>query len=116
MGTELIQKATDCFQRKQRKCLDALEEPDLFMSIPRLSIALIATPVPDHHFNVDDDYRLALFKDHLVVIRGVGIVGEVNSPPASVVDRMKVMCPSLAARVLKVFALTGKAEILLEQL
>ena len=116
MGTELIEKATDSFQRKQRKCLDALEETDLFAAAPRLSIALTATPVLDHRFDIDGEYRLCLCENRLVVIRGVEVFGEVVSPPASVVDRMRVMCPSLLGRVLKVFALTGKAEILLEQL
>ena len=57
-----------------------------------------------------------LIGEHLLVIRGVTVVGEVKSPPPSVVDMMRGSCPSLVhTRVLKVFALTGKAEILLEQ-
>lgn len=44
MGTEMIAKATDSFERKQRRCLDLLDEPTLFTGTPQLSIAVVATP------------------------------------------------------------------------
>lgn len=116
MGTEMIAKATDSFERKHRKCLDAIEEPDLFYTAPQLSIAVVAIPEAGHSFSTDEDCRFALVDDQLLVIRGVTVVGEVQSPPRSVVDMLGGSRPSLSGRVQKVFQLTGKADILLEQL
>lgn len=57
MGTETIARATDSFERKQRRCLDLLDEPSLFTEAPRLSLALVATPREGHTFKVGDEYR-----------------------------------------------------------
>lgn len=114
MGIELIDKATDSFERKQRKCLDALEESDLFSAVPRLSVGVLANPFDGHRFEDEQLYRLALVDGRLMVIRGITVVGEVQSPPPSIIDQMRVRCPSVSGRVIKRFALTGKAELLLE--
>jgi hypothetical protein len=119
MGTELIAKATDSFERKHRKCLDELEDPSLFSMVPRISIVVVANPEPGHSFSTDQDsqsYRLALVDDRVQVLSGVTVVGEITNPPKSVVDALLGPCPSLRGRVLKVFKYTGNADILLEQL
>lgn len=116
MGTEMISKATDGFQRKQRKCLDALEAPNLFSTPPKLCIAIVAKPEGGHGFTEGEHCRLSLVDGELLVIRGVTVVGRVESPPQSVVDAMSGFYPSLCGQVLSIYALTGKAEIHLEQL
>lgn len=114
MGTDLITKATGAFERKHRRCLDLMEEPNLFSGAPRLSIAVMAKPESGHAFAVGDEYRLSLIDDRLLVIRGITTVGHVENPPSSVLDMMRGMCPSAFGRIVSVFSLTGKAEILLE--
>lgn len=114
MGTEMIEKAADSFKRKQRKCMNSLDEADLFSSPPQVFIGVMAVPADGKFFTAGDWYRLALTDRKLVVLRGITTVGEVASPPASVVDRMKTVSPSLTATVARVFALTGKAELSLE--
>lgn len=115
MGTEMIAKATDSFERKQRRCLDLLDEPTLFTGTPQLSIAVVATPDNGHEFIAGEECRLALDGDScLLVIQGVSVVGHVESPPFSVVDMMRGPCPSVFGQVTKLFTLAGKAEIQLE--
>jgi hypothetical protein len=114
MGTDMIEKATDSFERKQRRCLEEFEEPNLFTGVPQLSIALVATPEPGRTFALDEECRLSLVDDRLVVIRGITIVGHIENPPSSVLDTMRGPSPSAFGRVLNVFRLTSKAEILLE--
>lgn len=114
MGTDMIAKATDTFERKQRRCLDLLDEPNLFTGAPQLSIAVIATPGNGQVFAVEDEVRLTLLDDRLLVIRGVTVVGYVENPPSSVVDLMRGPCPSVNGRIVSVFSMTNKAEILLE--
>jgi hypothetical protein len=114
MGTELIEKAADSFQRKQRKCLNALDEADLFSSPPQVSIAVAAAPAEGQAFALGRWYRLALCGERLVVLDGITTVGEVASPPPSVVDRMKTLSPGVNATVTRVFSLTGKADLSLE--
>lgn len=115
MGTEMIAKATDSFERKQRRCLDLLDEPSLFTGAPQLSIAVIATPDDGHTFTLGGEYRLALDDEsRLAVVRDVSVVGHVENPPSSVIDMMRGPCPSAFGQVNKLFTLTGKAEIQLE--
>jgi hypothetical protein len=116
MGTEMIAKATHSFERRQRKCLDALEEPSLFSVPPKLSFAILAKPEEGHSFSEGERCRLSVVDDQLLVIRGVSVVGKVESPPQSILDAMRGAFPSLSGQVLSIFALTGKAEIHLEQL
>lgn len=115
MGTEMIAKATDQFERKQRRCLDLLDEPTLFSGAPRLSVAVVATPTNSHTFAAGEECRLTLGKDaRLLVVQGVSVVGHVEDPPSSVIDVMRGPCPSAFGQVNKLFTLTGKAEIQLE--
>lgn len=115
MGTEMIAKATDSFERKQRRCLDLLDEPTLFTGTPQLSIAVVATPDNGHKFTVGEECRLTLDDDsRLLVVEGVSVVGHVDNPPSSVIDMMRGPCPSAFGQVNKIFTLTGKAEIQLE--
>lgn len=111
----MITNATDSFERKQRRCLDLLDEPTLFTGAPQLSIAVVATPDNGHTFVLDEECRLTLDEEsHLLVVRGVSVVGHVESPPSSVIDMMRGPCPSAFGQVNKLFTLTGKAEIQLE--
>jgi len=111
----MIAKATDSFERKQRRCLDLLDEHTLFTGTPQLSIAVVATPDNGHTFTFDDECRLTLDdKLRLLVVKGVSVVGRVDNPPSSVIDMMRGPCPSAFGRVNRVFTLTGKAEIQLE--
>lgn len=110
----MIAKATDSFERKQRRCLDQLEEPNLFTGAPQLSIAVIATLKSGHTFILDEELRLTMADARLVVVRGVTIVGFVENPPSSVLDTIRGHCPSAFGRVAKIYSLTKKAEILLE--
>ena len=110
----MITKATDSFERKQRKCLDLLEEPNLFTGAPLLSIAVVATPEGGHAFALDEECRLSLLGDRLLVICGVTVVGQIENPPSSVLDMMRGPCPSAFGRVVKLFSLTNKAEVQLE--
>jgi len=114
MGTEMIAKATDSFQRKQRRCLDLFEEPNLFTGAPQLSVAVVVTPDNGHLFDLDEECRLTLLGNRLLVIRGVSVVGHVENPPSSVLDMMRGPCPSAFGRVVNLFSMTNKAEILLE--
>jgi hypothetical protein len=114
MGTEMIAKATDSFERKQRRCLDLLDEPNLFTGAPQLSIAVVATPQNGHAFALGEECRLTLIGNRLLVVRGVTVVGEVENPPLSVLDMMRWLCPSTFGRVVRLFALTSKAEIIVE--
>lgn len=112
MGADMIEKATDSFERKQRRCLDLLEEPTLFTGMPQLSIAVVATPANGHKFDVGEECRLTLSNnERLLVVRGVSVVGHVENPPPSVIDMMRGPCPSAFGQVVKLFTLTGKAEI-----
>ncbi|MBX3356294.1 MAG: hypothetical protein KF724_11430 [Phycisphaeraceae bacterium] len=111
----MIAKATDSFERKQRRCLDLLDEPTLFTGVPKLSLALVATPREGHAFSVGDECRLALDANRrLLVVQGVTVVGHVENPPSSVIDMMQGPCPSAFGQVSRMFTLTGKAEVQLE--
>lgn len=114
MGTDLITKAANAFVRKQRRCLDLMDEPNLFSGAPQLGVAVVATPINGHTFAEGGEYRLSFLDGHLVVIRGISTVGFIEDPPGSVVDMMRGICPSAFGRVVSVFSLTDKAEILLE--
>lgn len=114
MGTDMIQKATDSFERKQRRCLDLFDEPNLFSGAPKLSVGVVAVPDKDHQFSINDEYRLSLVGDDLLVIDGVRVVARVEDPPPSVLEIMRHISPSACGRVVTVFALTGKAEVLVE--
>jgi len=114
MGTETIEKATDSFTRKQRRCLDQLEEATLFTGIPRLEIAVMAAPVPGQEFLLNEFCRLSLLDEKIVVIRDITIIGVVINAPKSVIDMMLGPCPSVSGRIAGVSVLTGKAEVLLE--
>ncbi|TVQ33693.1 MAG: hypothetical protein EA376_01560 [Phycisphaeraceae bacterium] len=114
MGTEMIAKATDSFTRKQRRCLFEFDGPSLFSASPRLSVAVVAMPTNGHAFSPDEEYRVAMDGDCLNVIRGVSIVGKIENPPMSVRDKMRGPCPSALGRVVKLYTLTKKAEIMLE--
>ncbi len=114
MGTDMIQKAADSFERKQRRCLDLFDEPNLFSGVPELSVGVVAVPHDGHEFNTDDEYRLSLVEDDLLIIHGVTVVGRVEDPPQSVLDNIRHINPSACGRVVTVFALTGKAEVLVE--
>lgn len=114
MGTDFIQKATDSFERKQRRCLDSFDEPNLFSGAPKIEVGVVGVPYEGHEFNTDDEYRLSLVEDDLLIIRGVTAVGRVEDPPPSVVETMRHISPSAYGRVVTVFALTGKAEIIVE--
>ncbi len=113
MGTEMITKATDNFQRKQRRSLERLEEPTLFSCAPQLSIVVLATPEPWHAFALGEEYRLAFLNNRLLVILGVTIVGAVENPPPSVIDMMRGPSPSAHGHIINVFSLTNKADLLL---
>jgi hypothetical protein len=115
MGTEMIAKATDSFERKQRRCLDLLDMETLFTGAAQLSIAVVATADNGHKFAVGEDCRLTLDDEsNLLVVVGVSVVGHVENPPASVVAMMRGPCPSAYGKVTNVFMLTGKAEIQVE--
>ncbi|HEY4329738.1 MAG TPA: hypothetical protein VGN88_08375 [Phycisphaerae bacterium] len=115
MGTDLIAKMADSFERKQRRCLDMLEQVNLFTGIPQLSISLVATPENGHAFETGEECRLTLDDDsRLLVVQGVSVVGHIENPPSSIIDMMRGPCPSAFGQVNKLFALTGKAEIQLE--
>lgn len=111
----MIARVTDSFERKQRRCLDLLEESNLFSGAPQLSVAVVAAPKNDHAFILDEECRLTLIDDHLLVVRGVTVVGEIENPPSSVLDTMHGPCPSAFGQVVKLFTLTNKAEIMLEE-
>lgn len=111
----MIAKATDSFERKQRRCLDLLDEPTLFTGTPQLFIVLVATPDNGHEFAIGEECRLALDGDsRLLVVQGVSVVGYVENAPSSIIDMMRGPCPSAFGHVDKLFTLTRKAEIQLE--
>lgn len=111
----MIEKAADSFERKQRRCLDALEDPTLFTGTPQFSIAVVATPENGHVFTAGEDCRLALDDEsRLLVVRGVSVIGRVERPPPSLVNTMRCAFPSALGTVNSVFSLTGMAEIQLE--
>ena len=114
MGIDTIMKATDAFERKQRRCLDLFDEPNLFSGAPKLSIAVVAVPSDGHVFDVGDEYRLDARDDSVLVIRGITVVGRLENPPRSVIEIMHGLVPSAFGHVVKVFSLTGKAELQLE--
>lgn len=114
MGTEVIAKATDSFERKQRRCLDSFDEPNLFSGALQLSVDVTVTPDNGHEFVLDEECRLTLLGDRLLVVRGVSVVGHVENPPPSVLDMLRGPCPSLLGHVASLFELTNKAEIVLE--
>ena len=114
MGTDLILKATDSFERKQRRCLDLFDEPNLFSGAPKIAVGVVAVPYEGHEFNTDEEYRLSLVEDDLLIIRGVTAVACVEDPPPSVVEVVRHISPSAYGRVVTVFTLTGKAELLVE--
>lgn len=113
MGTEMIIRATDSFERKQRRSLEQLEEPNLFTMAPRLVNALLATPQDGHVFAVGEEYRLTLVDSDLLVVRGVCPVGIVKNPPESVLDMMRGPVPSAQGRVTSVSSMSGDAELTL---
>lgn len=114
MGTDMIRKATDAFERKQRRCLDRFEEPNLFSGAPKLAVAVVATPVDGHSFCVGEEYRLSRSDRDIRVIRGVTAVGHIENPPPSILDSMQAAGAAAVGRVVVNFSLTGKAELLLE--
>lgn len=114
MGTDMIRKATDAFERKQRRCLDSFEEPNLFTGAPKLAVALVASPLHGHNFNIGDEYRLSRTDQCIRVIRGISTVGHIENPPPSVLDTMRGTGESAVGRVVASFSMTGKAELLLE--
>lgn len=108
----MIAKATDSFERQQRRCLDLLDEATLFSGLPKLSLALIATPRDGHTFSIGEECRLTLDANlRLLVVKGVTVVGDVKDPPSSVIDMMRGPCPSAFGQVSRTFTLTGKAEV-----
>ena len=114
MGTDLIKKASDSFERKHRRNFDLFDEPNLFSGAPKISICVVAIPDEGHEFSMDDMYRLSLVDDDLLIIRGVTIVGRVEDPPQSVIDEIRIYNPCACGRVVKLFTLTGRAEIQME--
>lgn len=114
MGVEMIARAADSFERKQRKSLEQLEEPNLFTLAPRMLNALLAVPEDGHIFTVGDKYRLTLQDAKLTVVRGVCPVGVVRDPPQSVLDMMRGPVPSAQGRVTSISSLSGQAELVLE--
>lgn len=114
MGTDFIQRATDSFARKQRRCLDLFDEPNLFSGAPEFSVGVVALPNEGHEFSVGDECRLTMVEDGLLLIRDVTPIGRVENPPPSVMDVMRTISPSASGRIVKVFPLTGKAEVLVE--
>ncbi len=114
MGTEMLMKASDSFARKQRSCLDAFEEQTLFSSLPQLSLVVLATPAQGHEFVMNEHYRLSEVDGRIAVIKGITIVGRIDDPPASVVDTMRGLCPSILSTTIGVSSVDGKAELLLE--
>lgn len=111
MGSDLIAKANDMFARKQRRCMDQLDDIGLFTGFAQLSVGLVATPNDEQSFVRDKRYRLAMHEGLLVVVDGVSIVGVVEDPPRSVVDLLSGACPSALARVVKLYDLTSKADL-----
>lgn len=114
MGVETITKATDSFTRKQRRCLDDIEAPNLFSGAPRVKFALVATPREGHAFGAGEAYRLQRDGSAILVVRGVTAVGDIDNPPPSVLDTMRGACASGLGRVAAIFSMTGKAELFLE--
>jgi hypothetical protein len=110
----MVAKATDTFERKQRKSLEQLEEANLFTLAPRLTCALLASPVGDHVFQVGEKYRLLAQDGLIVVVSGVVVIGRVPEPPRSVVDLFAGPVPSACGRIAAVSGLSGDAEIVLE--
>ena len=114
MGCELIAKVTDCFARRQRRCVDEIEQMGLFSGFSQLSVALVATPNHSQSFEIGQACRLSLNDDQLVIIQGVSIIGYVEDPPRSVMDLLNGSCPSANGKVVSLFQLSGKAQIQLE--
>lgn len=114
MGTDLIRKATDAFERKQRRCVNAFEEPNLFTGAPQLTVALVATPANGHSFCVGDEYRLSRDEQSIRVIHGIKTVGHIENPPPSILDTMRGTGASAVGRVVAKFSMAGKAELVLE--
>lgn len=114
MGTELIQRATDSFERKQRRCLDQFEEPNLFSGSSRRSVALLASPLKNHTFRSGETYRLCRKGDSIIVVSGITQIGEIENPPSSVLYTMQDACQVAVGRVGEIFSMSGKAELSLE--
>lgn len=114
MGVETITKATDSFTRKQRRCLDEIEAPNLFTGAPRVKVAVVASPREGHRFGTGEAYRLQRDGNAILVVRGVTPVGDIENPPTSVLDTMRGACANGLGRVAALFSMTGKAELLLE--
>lgn len=111
MGSDLIAKAKDAFARKQRRCMDWLDDAGLFTGFAQLSVVIVATPNDGHGFLLDKRYRLAMHDDSLVVVDGVSVVGVVEDPPRSVVDLLSGPRPSASACVVRLYGLTNKADL-----
>jgi hypothetical protein len=114
MGTDLVAKVADGFERRQRRSLEQLEEPNLFTRPPRMSHALTVTPVAGHTFSVGEHYRLTLVDDRIVIVDGVSRAGYVENPPPSLLDTMRTMSPSSRGCIRNVSEITQQAEIVLE--
>lgn len=111
MGSDLMTKVKDAFARKQRRCMDQLDEAGLFTGFAQLSVVLVATPEDGHDFVEGKRYRLAMHKGSLVVVDGVTVVGVVEDPPRSVADQLCGPRPSASACVVKRYKLTNKADL-----
>lgn len=114
MGTDMIRKATDGFERKQRRCLDRFDEPNLFSGATKLTVALVATPINGHSFQMGDEYRLCRTEGEIRVIRGVTAIGHIENPPPSILDTMRETGSMGVGRVVAKYSLTEKAELLVE--
>lgn len=111
MGCDLIIKTKDAFARKQRRCMDKLDDVGLFSGFAQLSVVLVATPEDGHDFVEGKRYRLAMRKGSLVVADGVAVVGVVEDPPRSVADQLRGPRPSASACVVTRYKLTNKADL-----
>lgn len=111
MGTDTIAKAADSFERKQRRSLEQLEQPNLFTHSPRVTCRVIATPVAGHVPILENVYRLVMEDEAVIVVDGITRVGRIDEPPASLVHSMRGPTPAACGRVIGVSTLSGKLEL-----
>lgn len=114
MGTEMIAKAADGFERKQRESLEQLEKPNLFTCAPHVSGGVVVTPEAGHVFRVDARYRFVRRESDVIVVQGISPVGKVTMPPPSLLHAMNGAESVVCGRVSAVSALTGQADVVLE--
>jgi len=111
MGSDLIVKSKETFERQQRRCVDKLSAEYLFGNIATISVGITATPSDGSRFAEGNLYRLTLVNGVVSVIDGVSAIGTVEDPPRSVVEQLSGPCVYLLVRATEVYELTRTVDL-----